>query len=738
MEPRSCRVARPLADPLHGGAPMRRAIALMLISAGCSAGSESSSTGGGKGDGWDNGDGLSLSLARARDVGEAQPLDLTPLATLASVQSFQKSWFGDSVRVWRDSTDASDAFGFAFGQQLRAEVDFTHQWIVYASHDEYVRPEIERLTFEQGILVIHELLHYTGASCSNRGAVGDFQITAMKFPVPPIAPRDIEIRITEQLDACAPSDTRVPATPPDPVTAGATVAVAAPAWAYAPTRAAIDQGDLPSGGSVVGTATSPIAYTLTAEAGDVVRVMGSAAADQDGENIAALEAYLYGPLDAGEWRSPLPETVLGLGVGYEKPSTMVEARVTSAGQYLLVIGGSVADGTSYQYNAHVTRLSANGTPYEHAFHPGLYVAGGPTIAPNEHALTRGVVADITGDGRKDAVFVGSDGSLLALVQGPDGVLTRTDVSAPALWSNDEAFPTLIGVRDLDGDGADDLVITRFGFDPHLVVLHASPGKLEQQLAVPETLLAIGNLGGDAPALVSCANKHLQIRHGDLTEITAVVDDTGAPVACGNDPYDQPYPLVADIDGDGHDDLIRLVGSSVIIHAGGSASPTRRIDLGIPPVTMSTGYMPFWLQLADLTGDGLLDLVVATTDYTRSTTQVWLFPGQGGGTYAVPAQIDSARMPYHDIGPFVDLDGDGKADMWSGSWGVFARSVHDASGMLGELASYAPARAGAQLSRLYDVGALDANVGDLNGDGCPDIVAGNETTGGTIFYGDGCR
>ncbi len=40
-----------------------------------------------------------------------------------------------------------------------------------------------------------------------------------------------------------------------------------------------------------------------------------------------------------------------------------------------------------------------------------------------------------------------------------------------------------------------------------------------------------------------------------------------------------------------------------------------------------------------------------------------------------------------------------------------------SSSLGVLAAYTPARAGSQLSRLYDVGAQNDNVGNLDGDGC---------------------
>jgi hypothetical protein len=113
--------------------------------------------------------------------------------------------------------------------------------------------------------------------------------------------------------------------------------------------------------------------------------------------------------------------------------------------------------------------------------------------------------------------------------------------------------------------------------------------------------------------------------------------------------------VADLDGDGDDDVVATsidsgFGLSVFENVGGSLVATQFVSGGV-------FHEPLDLALADLTGDGALDVLCASN---FSANGIRMYPSLGGGAFGAPV----------DVGPDVivrdiacgDLDLDGDTDL----------------------------------------------------------------------------
>ncbi len=136
-------------------------------------------------------------------------------------------------------------------------------------------------------------------------------------------------------------------------------------------------------------------------------------------------------------------------------------------------------------------------------------------------------------------------------------------------------------------------------------------------------------------------------------------------------------------------------------------------------------LPSSIFLADVNGDGLLDVVVANQDQASGKGAVSVFLGNGDGTLQTPVNYDTGGGTA--VAVFVmDLNGDGLpdivvADQNGGPNGDGAVSV-----LLNGVNGNPPGTF--QLVATYDSGGPAANslfVMDVNGDGLPDIVVANQ-------------
>jgi hypothetical protein len=171
---------------------------------------------------------------------------------------------------------------------------------------------------------------------------------------------------------------------------------------------------------------------------------------------------------------------------------------------------------------------------------------------------------------------------------------------------------------------------------------------------------------------------------------------------------------ADLNGDGQDDL-------VLVHSGNSVgSFDIFLSTGGGSFASAVAYTesaanPAAVAIADMNNDGILDIVIAdgmpAADDTNPNPAVSTLLGNGDGTFRPPIRVAYAGPV--EAGTFADVNADGQLDLISNSQ-VF---LSNGSGGYQSPVSLIPPSGQTTCSVVDGVVA----VGDLNGDGHPDIA-----------------
>ncbi len=275
------------------------------------------------------------------------------------------------------------------------------------------------------------------------------------------------------------------------------------------------------------------------------------------------------------------------------------------------------------------------------------------------------VGDVNGDGRPDIVTanLGGDGVSVLLGRGDGSFEAAVDFSAGGIWES----PYALALGDANGDGHLDIVtantnisnesISFFagdgagGFAPAVVLPLGASGTLRDPHGI-----ALADINGDGNADIVTANTvsgDLSILLGDgaggFAAATHLVTGMG-PVVVG----------VKDVTGDGVVDIVTLNTSaqSVSVLVGdGSGGYASAVDYPIYPAQDIQDYMPWpWgMTLADVNGDGALDILTANTQ--NDTVSVLV--NDGAGHFSTYAWFDTGALP--GAVAVADIDGDGQPD-----------------------------------------------------------------------------
>jgi hypothetical protein len=329
-----------------------------------------------------------------------------------------------------------------------------------------------------------------------------------------------------------------------------------------------------------------------------------------------------------------------------------------------------------------------------------------------------VAGDFNGDGISDLAVTGyplsGNNDVTIFLGNGDGTFR------PGPSFNLAGIPRSIVVGDFTGDGVqDDLAVSTDSFAGGMVWVLLGNGDGTFQTPVgyavgsdPGTLAAGALTGsGIVDVVVTTADQYgagavkVFLGNGDGTFQAPASYDVG------------PFPksvAVGDFNGDHHLDLV------VSNDSGPNGTVTVLLGNGDgtfqPRVTFAAGPRPGSVTVADLRGNGILDLVVAHSLAGVDRT-VSVLMGYGDGTFAPPVAYPVGLFPTSVL--VGDFDHHGRLDLAVANTGSGTVSVLRSNGD----GTFAPGIS-------YGVGWLGSSLaaGDFNGDGFLDLVT---TTAGGV-------
>ena len=177
----------------------------------------------------------------------------------------------------------------------------------------------------------------------------------------------------------------------------------------------------------------------------------------------------------------------------------------------------------------------------------------------------------------------------------------------------------------------------------------------------------------------------------------------------------PYDVkVGDIDGDGKNDVVVVFNKSDLVSVFRNTSSLGSISLA-PKVDFGTGPQPRKVAIADIDGDGKLDMVV--TNSASNTVSIYRNTSSSGNiSFASKIDLTTGSTPQGIT--IADIDGDGKPDL-----AVTNRSASTFSAFRNTSSSGSISFAAKQ-DFATGSGPVDLKIGDMDGDGKPDVVVTN--------------
>ena len=338
------------------------------------------------------------------------------------------------------------------------------------------------------------------------------------------------------------------------------------------------------------------------------------------------------------------------------------------------------------------------------------------------------IGDLDGDGKPDLAISNSGANTVSVLLNTSGGMVNFDAKVDFSVGT---YPDGIAIGDLDRDGKPDLAVANYNSNTVSVLRNTSIAgtvsfdpKVDFTTGNKPKSVAIGDLDGDGKpdlAIANFASSTVSVFRNtsivgtiDAGSFAAKVDFSAGGGSSGI--------AIGDLDGDGKPDLASASSNMVSVFRNTSVVGAIGTGSFASRVTFATGTYAYSVAIGDLDGDGKPDLAVA--NYSATTISVLRNTSTVGtiGTGSFAAKVDFTTGPNPCGVSIGDLDGDGKPDLAVINYNTNTVSAFRNTSLVGTIdAGSFAAKVDYALSAFYPT---SVNIGDLDGNGKPDLVVTN--------------